>query len=466
MEWSAREPEIERRIADHLARVELTEVPESAFEQAKRAVLWWTATALEGSTDPHLRPVRDYLVEQGGEGESTVLGAGVRLPAEAAGLFNGSAGKTFEHEDKFWIDHSIGFAVACCVVPAAAASAQAKGGVSGRELIGTVALAIDLEARLIRPLGLGFIPGRAVANATFLFGTFGAAAASARILGLDAGEIHNALGLAHAQAAGNFQGQMEGRGVSIQCGFAVRNGIVASRLAAHGTEGSHGWLAGRAGLYAAHYPASDVDPTNVLVGMGQEYLGHRLGFKAYPCGIVAHPALDAVRILRSRVGSQTIVGIEINGPQSLQIMAEPIEVKRAPRTAVEAHFSIPWGVACVVRDGELTIDHYDPTALADPALRGLAEKVSIDLDDRCQGTTVTIRTTDGKEFSYGPVMVARGHPENPLATEEVEQLFVRSAVRAGVSLDDAESALLLFQDLANIDDVDEIYSHLEGSLAS
>ena len=63
-------------------------------------------------------------------------------------------------------------------------------------------------------------------------------------------------------------------------------------------------------------------------------------------------------------------------------------------------------------------------------------------------------------------MVARGHPENPLATEEVEQLFVRSAVRAAVSLDDAESALSLFQDLANIDDVDEIYSHLEGGLAS
>jgi 2-methylcitrate dehydratase PrpD len=332
---------VERTLADHLAAVEWSDLPLPAREQASRAVLWWLATALEGATEPEQASLIRYVMAQESKEESTLVGTPYRASSDLAGLVNGRAGKAFEHEDKYWVDESIGFAVGCCVVPAALAAAEARSGVSGRSLLAAVALGIDLEARLIAPLGLGFIPGRSAANATFALGNYGAAAAAAKVYGLNASGHLDALGLAHAQACGNFQGQVEGRSVALQAGIGVRNGLVAARLASFGVSGVRASITGRAGLYAVHYPGSDVDPDRIVEGLGSRYLGTRLGYKAYPCGIVAHPALDALRSLLPRIGSAEVARIEVTGPPSLQIMAEPIDVKRAPASDIEAMFSIP-----------------------------------------------------------------------------------------------------------------------------
>jgi 2-methylcitrate dehydratase PrpD len=247
--------------------------------------------------------------------------------------------------------------------------AQAVGGISGPQLITAVAHAIDVEARLIRPVHPSFFSGRVATNATFAFGNYGAAIVASGICGLDAAGFANALGLVHGQASGYLQGQVEGRGVSIQCGYAVRNGITAARLAQHGLEGAEAWLTGRAGLYAALFAGSDIDPSTIVGDLGQEYLGIDLAFKAYPCGIVAHPALDAAASVREFIGTRMVEGIQIDGPASIRIMAEPIDVKRSPQTGVEAQFSLPWAMACVLRDGELTVDHCNQSAVCESRWR-------------------------------------------------------------------------------------------------
>ena len=344
---------IEVQLASHLATTRADEVPDLAVQEAKRAVIWWTATALEGSSNPGLSPLHKYASGRSVRPEATVLGAGRRLGAETAGLLNGAAGKVYEHEDKFWVNESIGFAPACAVVPAAVAAAQASGTVSGSRLLAAVSLAIDFEIRLIRPLGLGFAPGRAAANATFVLGTYGAAAAAAHIFGLPQDAVHDTLGIAHTQASGNFQAQLEGRGVAIQCGFAVRNGIIAAQLASSGADGPTSWLAGAAGLYATHFSTTQVDAASVLEGLGTEFLGVKLGYKAYPCGIVAHPAIDAAIQVRAAAPAGSIAKIRVIGPTELTIMADPIQDKQRPTTSVQAAFSLPWMVACALRDGDV-----------------------------------------------------------------------------------------------------------------
>lgn len=216
---------IERRVATHLAATAWDDLPAPSRESALRAILWWLATGLEGVTEANHATLLRYVEQLAGPAEAAILGTSQRTTAELAGLVNGRAGKAWEHEDKYWVDETIGFAVGCCVVPAAIAAAEARGAVSGPALATAVALAIDLEIRLLRPLGLGFVPGQAVANATFTLGTYGAAVAAAKIFSLNADGFLDALGLAHCQACGNFQGQVEGRGVATQAGIAVRNGI-------------------------------------------------------------------------------------------------------------------------------------------------------------------------------------------------------------------------------------------------
>ncbi|PSL79285.1 hypothetical protein C7T35_38405 [Variovorax sp. WS11] len=342
-----------------------------------------------GVTEKHHATLLRYVEAQGGKAEATIVGSAQRsalsaqrTTAELAGLVNGRTGKAWEHEDKYWVDETIGFAVGCCVVPAAIAAAEARGGgVSGSDLATAVALAIDMEIRLLRPLGLSFVPGRAVANAKFTFGTYGAAIAAAKIPGLGPDGFFDALGLAHCQASGNFQGQVEGRGVALQAGIAVRNGIAAARLAAMGMPGPKGSLTGSCGLYAMHYPSCTVNFQQIVDRLGEDYLNVHLGFKGYPCGVVAHPVIDAVLAVRKTLSGRSIEAIDVFGAPSLGIMASPIERKRAPANFIEAQFSIPWAAACAMRDGHYSIAHYDDAAISDPELRHLAGLVSIHMSD-------------------------------------------------------------------------------------
>lgn len=455
-------PALEPQLAEHLAAADYESVPEAALSRAGRSVLWWIATALEGSMAPEQAELRRYFGQQGGPAESSVLGARLRVPAEAAGLINGRAGKVNEREEKYWVSESIGFSVGVCVVPAAIAVAQAVGPVSGRDLLTAVAVATDFEARLLRPVGLGFIPGRKAANTSFALGNYGAAVVAGRLLGLSRDQFLDALGLAHGQSCGSYQGQYDGRGVPVQCGFAVRNGITAARLASAGVTGAIASITGRAGLYAQHFPHSTVEFDSLLDDLGQDYLGAKIGFKAYPCGIVAHPAVDAARDIRPQASARTIDQITVSGSVSLRIMAEPAEQKRSPRTATEARFSIPWAVACALRDGDLTLEHFETQALNDPDLRATAAKVRVTMDDAAEGTTLAIIFTDGSELNSGPVVIARGHPDRPLDTADIEDLFRASAERALVPAPQARRALRMLANLETVADVGDIVTLLES----
>lgn len=451
---------IETRIAEHLATTTWADLPAPARENAARAILWWLATGLEGATETHHATMLRYAAGQAGPAEATILGSTQRTSAEFAGLVNGRCGKAWEHEDKYWVDETIGFAVGCCVVPAAIAAAEARGAVDGPALATAVALAIDLEIRLLRPLGLGFVPGRAVANATFVLGTYGAAAAAAKVLGLGADGFLDALGLAHCQASGNFQGQLEGRGVALQAGIAVRNGIAAARLAALGMPGPHGALTGQCGLYAMHYPACEVDVQGITSRLGEDFLNVHLGFKGYPCGVVAHPVIDAVLALRPALAGRTVKSIEVFGAPSLAIMASPIERKRAPASVIEAQFSIPWAAACALRDGHFSITHYDDAALHDTGLRQLASLVDIHMHEGRSGTAVRLGLSDGSALDSPVVTGSRGSPGNPLATAEIEDVLFRAAQRLRLKPEPVHRAAALLRDVEAIEDCRQLMALL------
>jgi 2-methylcitrate dehydratase PrpD len=432
---------VEEKIADHVVSASWASLPESSRTQAGRALLWWIATTFEGAVEPDQARLIRYVAAQGAGPEATILGSALKSSAELAGLVNGRAAKAWEHEDKYWVDETIGFGVGCCVVPAAVAAAEARGGVTGPELLTAVALGIDVEIRLLRPLGLGFIPGSAVANATFVFGTYGSAIAAGKIYGLDRSGLLDALGIAHTQASGNYQGQFEGRGVSLQAGLAVRNGLESARMASLGMPGPRASVSGPAGLYGVHYPRSTVDLGAIVDRIGEYYFIDDLGFKGYPCGVVAHPAIDAAGSARIDIGERHIDTIKISGPESLSIMARPLDRKQRPQTPIEAQFSIPWAVACALRDGHFTIDHCAAAALIDRELLQLSEKVSIEMLGTTTGTTLQVFLADGTVVEPSTVMASKGHPRNPLSTSEICDLVLRSAERIGIRKSSIEKAV-------------------------
>ena len=137
------------------------------------------------------------------------------------------------------------------------------GGVDGKTLITALVLGVDVINRISlairRPLSW-------IRTATC--GSFGAAAAAGKILGLDRGQMQNALGVVYSQTSGNAQGLLEGRLIKrMQPGLAAQAGVLSAFLAREGITGSHEFLEGAYGFYNL-YERGEYDPAPVTPGFG------------------------------------------------------------------------------------------------------------------------------------------------------------------------------------------------------
>jgi 2-methylcitrate dehydratase PrpD len=342
------------------------------------------------------------------------------------------------------------------VVPTILAMAEAKGGVGGREVLAAVAVAIDFQARMLLAIEGVLSPARTGWNPTYLFSNYGAAVGAAKILGLDAARIRDTLGLVHAQACGNWQGQMEGvLGIRMQAGFAVRNGITAALLAKGGVSGAQQFLSGRFGYYKLQFPQYEVDYGRLTDGLGVQWPGERLGFKGYPCGILAHPVLDGVLQLRDQAPLSEIAAIRVYAAPPLAFMAKPEERRRRPLNVIDAQFSLPWGIACCLRDGMQRLDHFTEAMIHDPAYLDIAAKVTSTLEEGRQGATVEIELADGQVLVSEPVIYCRGHPENPVGMEEMVRVLRQDAVLAARPLD-AASVGRLAEGVLKLEAMDDV----------
>jgi 2-methylcitrate dehydratase PrpD len=279
---TVRTPDLEATLGAHIAGVRFEDLPRAAVDAARRTLIWHVGNALAGSAAPGSDAILRYCGSQGSGSEATVLGTRERLPATMAAFANACFGKAHEYEDKYWLDAAGGFAIGFAVAPAALALAEA-GGRSGRDVLTAIAVAVDLQARLLSAIRDELSPSFTGFNSTYTFANFGTATAAAKVLGLNASQVVDALGLVHAQVAGNFQGQLEGvLGIRLQAGFSTRNGIAAAQLAAMGVGGARQALSGRFGLYRLYYPDRRVDMDSLTDGLGRRWLGERLGYKGYP----------------------------------------------------------------------------------------------------------------------------------------------------------------------------------------
>ncbi len=120
----------------------------------------------------------------------------------------------------------------CTVFPAALSLAEARN-ISGKDFICSIIAGYQVSiitGMISNPehRALGF-------HSTGTCGTFGAAAASCRVLGLGFDETLNALGLAGTQAAGLLESDHSGSmGKHLNAGKAAQSGVISAMLAEKG----------------------------------------------------------------------------------------------------------------------------------------------------------------------------------------------------------------------------------------
>ena len=395
------------------------------------------AAALTDPSEPH-NAIARVLRARGGRPESGVLLGGPALPASSAAMINGTLAHALDFDDTHLpsVLHP-----SSSVVPAALAVAQVTQA-SGADLIAAIAVGIEITNRI----GMaGYVPALRNSvffvrgqHATSICGTFGAAVAAAMVLGLDEGQICDAIGIAASMGAGIIEANRTGGSVKrIHCGWAAQAGIDAAAFAAEGVTGPPTVFEGTFGFLQA-YLGSDYNLKAMLDGLGERWELLRTVYKPYPSNHFTHPIVDCALALREQgLPVDQIESVDVGVAETvIRTIGEPREEKISPRTPYHAKFSAPYVLAsALVGGGGLGIDVGDFTdgALHEPARLALAAKVSVVPDAICDdefpdafSAVVTATLASGATMTHR-THSSRGGPEHPLSTGELQTKFTLNA---------------------------------------
>src|SRR5215468_7288011 len=217
-------------VATRVAKLEFDDIPADVVELVRQCTLDWFGVALAGSREPAAEIVLAAALEEApsiADGGVTVVGRADRLPASMAALVNGTASHALDYDD---VNAAMNGHPTVPVLGALLALAETRP-TAGRDLVCAFVAGYEAENRVGRALGSA--PYQRGFHATGTLGTLGAAAACARLLGLDVDTTAVALGLAATQAAG-LKSMFGTMSKPLHAGKACANGLLAARLADRG----------------------------------------------------------------------------------------------------------------------------------------------------------------------------------------------------------------------------------------
>jgi 2-methylcitrate dehydratase PrpD len=259
------------------------------------------------------------------------------------------------------------------------------------------------------------------------WGTVGAAAACARVLGLDAAGLRETINIASSLTTATSKRTMLEGGLvrNVYAGLSNRNGLLAVELAGCGFTGERD---GPGSLFG-QIISERFDTTEVLRDLGQDWHLLHNYFKLHSCCRYNHGTLDALDAIEAAQGRlprpEDIARIEV---RSYHLAAELDD--KAPRNTLAAKFSVPFAVATRLVRSSSAMASFTWDAVRDPRILALAQKVELAEDPAMtqrlpmeRPARVVITTTDGRQWA-GEAGVNRGDDASPYTADELTAKFM------------------------------------------
>jgi 2-methylcitrate dehydratase PrpD len=436
-------------VAEFITKSRWEDCPAGAVDAARRAILDCLGVMLAGSIEPAARIVTEIARAEGGAPLATVVGASLRTGAVWAALANGTAAHALDFDDTNFA--MMGHPSAPVLAAALAAGELALA--DGRALVHAFLLGFEVETTLAAVINpphyeRGF-------HATGTLGTMGAAAAAARLLGLDAAQTRTALAVAASQASGlkeNFGTMTK----PFHAGHAARSGVLSALLAREGFTASEQALEGPQGYFAVLGAGKRDERALETLGAPWKILTTGVAVKPYPSCACTHSIIDGALELRrthhitpDQVADVT-VGVNAAVPRIL--------IHSNPRTGLEAKFSGEFSAAAALCEGRVGIATFCDGKAEDPVITGLMKRVRVVVDPAIPGdlehqmwTRITVRLRDGREVGVAPRPVP-GHPGSPLSLSQLREKFTDCA-RIVLSEDRIDSVRQMVEGLDGCPDI-------------
>ena len=421
-------PDYLDKLARFVVETRLDGLPETTVAAARDVVLDTVGAILAGSRLPENGNLARLAQTMSGAGRATIFGCRVgRVQPVFAALVNATSGVALELDEGSRLG---GGHPSIHVTPGALAVAE-EVGASGRAALEAVIVGYEVTSRI----GAG-VQARAEVHSHGTWGTIGAAATTARLLGYDANATRQAMNLAMSMSPANTWAPcLEGATIrNLYPGRSEFQGIMAAYL------GQCGFTAvndGPADLYTTIL-GEGFDPETVVAGWGETGPTGPLRIeqnytKYHACCLYNHPILDAALALQQREGfkAEAVKRIDVTAPPIVQIMDNP-----APDNMLSAKFSVPYALAAALVRGDTGAAAFFDEKIGDPALISLAERVEIlsdpDMNMRrydYPSARVVITLNDGRTLE-GSSGAHYGDSHNPRPREELLGKFRSLAVES------------------------------------
>ncbi|WP_342166838.1 MmgE/PrpD family protein [Methylobacterium sp. SD21] len=363
-----------------------------------------------------------------GAGSATVLGTDRRTSPDLAAFANGVAIR-YEDFNDVYVGREPGHpsdSIAACL-----AVAEAEGA-SGRDLITAIALAYEIDCRL---LDAAEVTGRGWDHPVYSLPA--SALAAGKLMRLPPEALTQAVNLAiNGHIAMNqtrVQTLSDWKGVADA--EATRAGVFAARLARAGLTGPAPIFEGRAGFFQQVSGPFTVD-VGAFGGRGRPFRIARCGIKPYPAQVYCLTAIPAGIALAAEAGGVAAIrSLRIDTTHLGYVTAGRDREKWRPTTKDTADHSLPYITARAMLDGAITNDSYAPDKLRDPALLALIDRITVAEDaalTAMQPTAVPNRLT--ATLTDGRVLVRQvddvpGFVARPMTRDDVARKFRMNAGR-------------------------------------
>ncbi len=420
-----------RDAVDFIIGVGFDDMSDEALRIGRRCVLDGLAVMLAGTEQPALDVMGRYIDKVGGSRDSRLLGdISRRLPAHLAALWHGLAGHVMDWDDTQLSENegrAYGLLTHPTIPPLAAclAISDLLGGVDGETFMTAFICGFEVECKIAEAINPDHYMRGFHSSGTL--GTFGAAVCAAKLLGFDAGQMAQTIGLAASMAAGiraNFGTMTK----PLHVGRSSENGVTAALLAHEGFTANEDALDGKWGYLTIAGPGGEPELVTGRFGNPFSIASPGVSIKPYPCGVLTHPSMDAMlKLMRDNdlaaddVERVTLfAGSNILGPIRFAIATSELEGK----------FCMAFLLSAIIVAGKAGKAEFADEFVLSDQVQDMQRRVGTALDSEIEAmgwdrirSRIELWTRDGSDLVQWPDEDYRGGPHNPMSDTEFEGKF-------------------------------------------
>ncbi|MDH3444084.1 MAG: MmgE/PrpD family protein [Deltaproteobacteria bacterium] len=434
--------------AEFVETVTFEAIPSEALRIGTRCLLDGLGLFVAGSEEHSVQILADEAEAMGGKPEALLLGRGAaKVPAPVAARVLGTAGHAHDWDDSQVSRdpaHVYGLLTHPTIPPLTGAlvTAQKLGVVQGKAFMLAFLTGFEVECKISEwMLPQHYVRGM---HSSGTVGTFGAYAASAKLLGLKAEHLRSGFGIAASFAAGircNFGTMTK----PLHVGRAAENGVTAALLAARGFTADPEALDGPWGFYAVQGGGVSAEKTSQGFGKTWTIIDPGVSIKPYPCGVLTHPTIDLMLqlVTDNDVKPANIDTVKVYaGTNILKPIRYPVAANH-----LQAKFSLPAALAMIALARRAGKQQFSDEFVGSAAMQAMQKRITTEFDPDIEKmgfdkmrSRIAIRLQDGRTVKGWADERYRGGPENPLSDKDLEDK-VRSCCE-GVMDDEATTNLI------------------------